>query len=100
MQLSNLAKKKYMYLHEHFSFISTLTMKRVCPLCEESKSNLWDHLTRIHNMEGDVRRKWLDFEKSNRGRTIINNEFKTTQERKDLWFSPYPTTKRTEEKCD
>ena len=86
-----------MYLLDHFSFISTLTMKRVCPLCSELKSNLWDHLTRIHNMEGDVRRKWIDFEKSNRGKNIINNDFKATQERKDQRLSP--TTKPAEQ-CD
>ena len=34
-------------------------MKGSCPICGETKSNLWDHLTRIHQMEGENRRKWL-----------------------------------------
>ena len=35
-------------------------MKGLCPICGQQKSNLWEHLTRIHQMDGKDRQKWLD----------------------------------------
>ena len=38
-------------------------MKRNCPVCGKSQVNLSTHLSRIHHLDGAVRKQWLEKEK-------------------------------------
>ena len=68
MRLSDQAFDQMVYklVLKEIGFILRLTMKRTCPICNEARTNLWSHLTLAHQMEGDIRRQWLDYERHHR----------------------------------
>ena len=41
-------------------------MKRNCPICNKSQLNLSNHLSKVHKIDGDARKKWLTEERQRR----------------------------------